>query len=253
MKTSFAFFGFLLLTSAAAQQHVEPQAKRVIYGIAVGQDGKPAGGIGLTACPLGVPLATRLPHTKTNDNGEYRFESLPWWGRYTVYADDEEAGYSDFSTGPAGDGHPPEVEITPEHAEAEFKLKLPPKAGFLQIFLTNRRTGAGISGMRVAVMPMEKPESPLFTMSCYSNRVVLVPPDKNLLLHVTSDGFYEWDGSVGKGKPIRLPSGARLTLAVQLEPSQIVWLTPSWLWRNFVSDQRTTSCGVWRECSNVAP
>jgi hypothetical protein len=92
-------------------------------------------------------------------------------------------------------------------------------AGFLQIHLTSRRTGVGISGMSVTVMLMENSESPLFTMSCYSNHVVLVPPDKNLLLHVTSDGFREWDGSVGKGKPLRLPSGTRLSLAVQLEPS----------------------------------
>jgi hypothetical protein len=67
-------------------------------------------------------------------------------------------------------------------------------------------------------MSMENPESPLFTMSCYSNHVILVPPDKNLLLHVTSDGFREWDESVGRGKPLHLSSGTRLTLAVQLEP-----------------------------------
>jgi hypothetical protein len=217
MKTTLVFVGFLL-AAAVAQQHDEPPPKGVIYGIAIGQDGQPAKGIGLTASPLGVVLAAVLPHTKTNDAGEYRFENVPWWGRYTVYAEDEEAGYSSFSTGPAGDSSP-EVELTPEHPEAEFEVHLPPKAGFLHIHLTNRRTAAGISGMRVAVMPMENPESLLFTMSCYSNHVVLVPPDKNLLLHVTSDGFREWDESVGRGKPLHLNSGTGLTLAVQLDPS----------------------------------
>ncbi len=164
MKTTLVFLGFLLLATAVAQQHDEPRPKGVIYGIAIGQDGQPAKGIGLTVCPLGVPLGTALPHTKTNDAGEYRFENLPWWGRYTVYAEDEEAGYSSFSTGPAGDGHPSEVELTPEHREAEFKVYLPPRAGFLLIHLTNRRTGVGISGMSVTVMLVENPESPLFTM-----------------------------------------------------------------------------------------
>ena len=205
MKTILVFLGFLLLATAVAQQHDEPRPNGVIYGIAIGQDGQPAKGIGLTACPLGVPLGTALPNTKTNDAGEYRFENLPWWGRYTVYAEDEEAGYSSFSTGPAGDGHPSEVELTPEHREAEFKVYLPPRAGFLQIHLTNRRTGIGISGMSVTVMLMEYPESPLFTMGCYSNHVVLVPADKNLLLHVTSDGFREWDESVGKGNRFICP------------------------------------------------
>ncbi len=219
MRKTFVFVGFLVLATVAAQQHDGPRPNGVIYGVATGQDGRPVKGMGLTACPSGVALGAKLPHTKTNDTGEYRFENLPWWGKYNVYAEDEDAGYSSFSTGPAGDSHPSEVEVTPENREAEFKVYLPPKAGFLQIHLTNRRTGVVVSGMRVAMMPMESPESPLFTMSCYSNHVILVPPNKNLLLHVTSDGFREWDESIGRGKPLHLSSGTRVTLAVQLEPS----------------------------------
>jgi hypothetical protein len=217
VKTALAFVGLLLL-AASAQQNDEPHPKGVIYGIAIGQDGQPAKRIGLTAEPLGVALGARLPHTRTNDAGEYRFENVPWWGRYTVYGDDENEGYSDFSTGPAGS--PPEVEITPEHPEAELKVLLPPKAGFIQIHLTEQKTGAGISGMRVALMPTESPASPLFTMSCYSNKVILIPPDKSLLLHISSDGFREWNESIGKGKPIHLASGARLKIDVQLEPAE---------------------------------
>jgi hypothetical protein len=192
----------------------------VVYGVVIDQDGQPARSLGLEAKPLGmVALAAMLPHTMTNDQGKYRFGGLPWWGKYIVYAEDENAGYSDISTGPRGGSHPREVEITPEHPEAEFNVSLPPKAGFLEIHPTNRRTGTAISGMSIAVMPMEKPESPLFTVSCYSDRVILVPPDKNLLLHVESDGFDEWDESVGTGKSFNVPSGGRLTLNVQLEPS----------------------------------
>ena len=76
---------------------------------------------------------------------------------------------------------------------------------------------ANIFIVKLQLSVMENPDSPLFTMSCYSNHVILVLPDKNLLLHVTSDGFREWDDSVGKGKPIHLPSGTRLTLEVQLD------------------------------------
>jgi hypothetical protein len=50
----------------------------------------------------------------------------------------------------------------------------------VQIHLTNQRSGGGISGMRVAVMSMENPDSPLFAMSYSSNHVILVPPDKDL-------------------------------------------------------------------------
>jgi hypothetical protein len=218
VKTAPVFVGLLLLGAASAQQNAEPR-HGVIYGIAIAHDGQPAKEIGLTAAPSGVGLAAKLPYTRTNEAGEYRFE-VPWWGKYTVYADDEDAGYSDFSTGAGDDRSAPEVELTPEHPEAELTVFLPPKAGFVQIHLTNEKTGGHISAMRVALMVAESPISPVLTMSCSSRQVILIPPDKSLLLHVWSDGFREWNESVGKGKLIHLASGSRLKLDVQLEPAQ---------------------------------
>jgi hypothetical protein len=220
VKSALVFVGLFLLAAASAQQNDETHPKGVIYGIAIGQDGQPAKRIGLTAEPLGVALGAVLPHTRTNDAGEYRFENVPWWGRYTVYGDDENEGYSSFGTGPAGDSTPPEVELTPEHPEAELRVLLPPRAGFIQIHLTNQRTGAGISGMRVALMLPESSASPFFTMSCASNNIILIPPDKDFLLHISSDGFREWNESIGKGKSVHLASGARLKIDVQLEPME---------------------------------
>jgi hypothetical protein len=118
-----------MLTAALAQQRDSPRPNGTIYGIAIGQDGQPAKGIGLQAQPLGVALAAKLPRTTTNERGEYRFVNLPWWGRYTVCSEDEEAGYSKFSTGCVGQSQLPEVEITPERREAELRVYLPPKAG----------------------------------------------------------------------------------------------------------------------------
>jgi hypothetical protein len=217
MKATLVFVGLSLFAGVVAEQQREADANGVIHGTVFGQDGKPAKGIGLEAWPLGVPLGTRLPQTRTNDVGEYRFEKIPWWGKYSVLAEDDDAGYSIFSTG-EGRNEPPEVELTPEHPEAEMKVYLPPKAGFLHIRLTNRRTSAEISGMRVALAPMESPEQRVFSISCYSNHVVLIPPEKNLLLHVTSDGYREWDESAGRGKPLHLASGTRITLDIQLDP-----------------------------------
>ena len=55
-------------------------------------------------------------------------------------------------------------------------------------------------------------------MSCYSDQMILIPPNKNLLLHVKSDGFRGWDESVEKGRPVNEPSGNVLTLNVPLDP-----------------------------------
>jgi hypothetical protein len=207
-----------LFSTAVAQQRGETQPKGLIYGIVIGQDGKPATGITLVACPDGA-LSTMLPSTRSNDAGEFRFENLPWWGKYRVYPEDDDRGYSLFSSGPGRD-EPSKVELTPQHQKAQMKVYLPPQAGFLHIHLSSRRTGNLIPGMAVSVRSMEHPDSLLFTISCYSNHVVLMPPDTDILLHVTSEGFHEWEESIGKGKPLRLASGADLTLNIQLEPAE---------------------------------
>ncbi len=220
MKPAVCVFVVLLITSAAAQLVAPTSSKGAIYGVVVTRDGQRAKGINLTAYPLGVfVLAGILPTTRTNDVGEYRFENLDF-GRYNVYADDEEAGYSIASNGPLGDRYPRETEISQQHSEAEFLVYLPPKAGFLEIHLTNEQTGDSISSMRLSLIRAANPDSLLFRISCYSRQVILVPPDKALLLHVSSDGFREWSESRGQGKAIQIQSGARLVLNVQLEPSE---------------------------------
>jgi hypothetical protein len=218
MNTPLTLVVLSLTVAAFAQQRDDAHSKGAIYGVAIGQDGQPAKGIGLTATPLGVPLVMKLPHAKTNQTGAYRFEHLGF-GSYTVYADDNEAGYSIFSNGSnEEDSHPVEVELTVERPEAEFRVNLPPPAGFLEIYLTNQKTGASISAMRVELTQGDEHRSVLFRVSCYSNHVVLIPPDRNVLLHVSSDGFRERQESVGTGRPIYLPSGTRLKLDVQLAP-----------------------------------
>ncbi|WP_084080587.1 carboxypeptidase-like regulatory domain-containing protein [Edaphobacter aggregans] len=121
MKSMSVLASIILLSVTVAQQPERPIAKGVIYGTVVDQDGEPAKGVGLTANPLGVPLGAILPHTKTDQNGKFRFDSIPWWGRYTVSAEDEDAGYSLFSTG-TGLNDPKstkEVTLSPAQPEAD--------------------------------------------------------------------------------------------------------------------------------------
>ncbi len=218
MKGRLVVVVLLLLTTAVAQDRDPSSGKGSIYGLAFDHDGRPAKGVGLRPFRWRSLLLT-LPSVRTNDKGEFHFENLPW-GRYSVHSDDEDAGYADYLIGAPDDRHPSEVEITREHPKAELIVYLPPKAGFAQIHLTNRLTKATISGMHVDVMAVEKPESPLFstTRKCCSDEIVLVPPDKDLLLHVTANGFHEWNESVGKGKLIRLASGERIKFNAQLDP-----------------------------------
>ena len=218
MKKLHLLAGLVSLTVLAAQNQVLSPNKGVIYGTAIAPDGTPAKELTLNALPLGVALAMVLPWTKTNEVGAYRFEHLPL-GRYTVYAEDKAAGYSNFSTGVGGPGHPREVELTAEHPEAEFDLQLPPQAGFLLFHLTNRSTGAPISGSQVTVLSQELTPTLIFSMSCSSTEPILVPSNKDLLLHVTAMGFLEWKQTIGTGMPLHIAPGGRLTLDVQLQPA----------------------------------
>jgi hypothetical protein len=205
--------------SVAARNQVKSSYKGVIYGTVFTQDGTPAKGLMLNAHPWGFMLATPFPWAKTNDAGGYRFEHLEW-GRYTVFAEDKEAGYSMFITGAGGTpGHPPEVELTAEHPEAEFAVRLPPPAGFVLFHLTNRTTGTPIAGVDVTVMSGDITPKPIFGGGFGTIEPLLVPSDRDLLLHVKSWGFREWEESVGTGKHIRIAPGKCLTLDVQLDPS----------------------------------
>src|SRR5215469_15259703 len=153
LRTAFFLLSLSTHPFGRAQDQAQSPNKGVIYGTVLAQDGTVAKGLTLNALPLGVPLGMALPWTKTSATGFYRFEQLPL-GRYTVFAEDEEAGYSSFSTGAGGAGRP-EVELTAERTEAELNVHLPPPAGFLLFHLTNRATGAPISGVEVTVMSEE--------------------------------------------------------------------------------------------------
>lgn len=213
---ALTFACLLLVTTTTGQQQDTGRAHGSIHGFAVRSDGQPAKRTGLTAIPLGVALGTILPHATTDDLGHYRFD-LPWWGKYTVYADDENAGYSSYSTGQYGQSQPPTLEITDGHPEGEMTVILPPRAAFFRVNLTNRITGRPISAMRISVLSPSDP-SLAFDMSCYSTKTVLMAPDKALSIHITSDGFREWNESVGRGKMLHLGSGEHLELNVALDP-----------------------------------
>jgi hypothetical protein len=129
---------FVSLVASTAQQKKDRTRIGMIHGRVVSQNGDPVKRIWLMAHPLS---GGQWPGTRSDDRGDYRFNSLPW-GKYTVQVEDDEAGYStDLAE---ASGEPPEVEISPEHPDAAFEVVLPPKAGQLQIHLTNRRTGERI-------------------------------------------------------------------------------------------------------------
>jgi 5-hydroxyisourate hydrolase-like protein (transthyretin family) len=218
MKTAPLLFGLVFLAATGIPQEGYQDAPGLIFGHVVDQNGQPAKGVELEAMPLGVVLATVLPRSRTDENGNYRI-AAPWWGRYTVYAEDPDAGYSQLATYRVGPNGPAEVTISRDHPQAEFNFQLPPKAGFLHFHLTDQTTGRPIHGIEVTVLLKEQPPRPVYSSGTSADKPFLVPSDRDILIHVTSWGYKEWNQSAGAGKAIRLSPGAELTLDVSLEPA----------------------------------
>lgn len=113
-------------TTLSAQE--QPIAHGVIYGTVTGPDGVPARNVGLTARTM-TPIGAILPHARADEQGHYRFNNIPWWGRYTVFAEDDEAGYAPWTQ--QSSAAPAEVQTitrSAEHPQAEFNLRITPKA-----------------------------------------------------------------------------------------------------------------------------
>src|SRR5271169_897853 len=93
MNLIFVIVPFLIASPTFGQRHFQgPECKGVVHGVVLGQNGEPVSGLDVTLDPLGVDLSFVLPHMKTDERGEYRFEQVcP--GRYSIFWTDEEGGY----------------------------------------------------------------------------------------------------------------------------------------------------------------
>lgn len=168
-------------------------------------------------------MSGNLPSVETDREGNYRFEHVcP--GRYTVVVDDSKAGYPHAS--PMLNeflyGSPiAEVTLKAKSSEADLPVYLPPKPGLVQLHVTNQETKAEIWKFGVSLkVPGQQHASELsfgFDEAVKDHQIE-VPPDKDVVYHVTADGFQEWSESTGQGKVIRVTSGTKITLDAQLEP-----------------------------------
>jgi hypothetical protein len=223
--TKRAVILFLVLTVRLHAQSViqSPECNGVIHGPVFDLSGERVKGIKIEAWPLGVDLSAVLPTVNTDQEGEYRFENVcP--GRYTAIVEDKKAGYpassptlNEFLYGTSI----AEVRLTAKHPEAELPVYLPPKPGFIQVHIINGNTKAGVRKFSVKLkVPGQHiaPEISYESDAILEEHEIQVPPDRDVILRVTAQGFHEWSESARHGKLIRVPSGTESTLEVELEP-----------------------------------
>src|SRR5690348_7051858 len=209
---------FVTTPNAAAQSTIQNlQCNGILHGIVSDQQGRPAPGIKVDAWPLGVDLGMVLPEATTDEAGEYRFDHLcP--GTYTVVPDDEFSPYQfEFLYA----RRLPEAKLTDKELGGEISVQLPPSPGKLDLQVGNRATNQRITTFTAEVrvpgqrhLPWIKYDFDDRTSECE----VAVPPDRNFVLHIRSDGFHTWTAKIAGQKLLRVTAGEKQTLGVQLIP-----------------------------------
>ena len=231
MKILFVAAALLFGLPATAQNYVgdhsQPNAdcKGEVHGVVIGQDHEPWSGANLILEPVG-DYDYVLPRTRTDQRGEYRFQKV-CSGKWGVFVKDRDAGYPNsgrLMNGFLYGDSIPEVKITDKNLDAQLDVNVPPKPGMLVVHLTNSMTQTKISRLEVELkvsrkrrtwFSSENPES-----STCGDDPFLIPPNQDVLLHITSKGFHEWKESVGRGKLIHLSAGEMMTIDVELNPNQ---------------------------------
>ncbi len=221
------FFGCCAFgqTHGGKPQESAAECKGVVHGTLFGQDGKPWGGINLILDPPG-DLSYMLPHTKSNDRGEFRFEEVcnRTWG---VFVQDVQAGCPDcgrymnkFLYGSI----PPDLKITDTNLDVRVDVHAPPKPGTLIMHLVNGTTKTAIPRGELEIRVNRKRrvelscgESADFTCD---GGTFTVPPDIAVKVHIRAKGFHEWKDANGHGKILRIPSGGVQTIVAELNPIQ---------------------------------
>jgi hypothetical protein len=139
-------------------------------------------------------------------------------------AEDAEAGYPDsspylfeFLYGRRAK----EVKLTAKQVRAELPVQLPPKPGRMHVQIVDRATNAEVTKFTIKMRVLDQHHAPEVKFEFSSevhDREIEVPPDKDFILHVTADGYHEWNESVSGRKFVRVSEGTQSSLDVQLDP-----------------------------------
>ena len=228
LMTKLILIAILLQGLQVCAQSViqSPECSGVIRGKVLDPAGLPVTGITVVAWPLGVDLGAILPQMTTDETGAFRVEHVcP--GRYAVVVEDKKAGYPHSSPEMFAFlyGHrAPEGKLTPKRSTLDLLLYFPPKPGLMTVSVRNSEAGGNPLkfSVKITVPHQRRVREVSYEFKAdVANREIPIPPDKDVILHVTAEGFQEWRESAGHGKVARVPSGTQVAVEVPLVPLKV--------------------------------
>lgn len=219
LRTVCALFVLAAIQSFAQERPipVPPNVNATIGGAVVDENNVPVVNAKVHADLKGLPMAKAIQYVESNERDRFVIP-VHDYGTYYVSALKEKYGYPDTGWGFYSGRIPPTVEITSDKPNATITVKLGPKAGILVGTVSDAVSGKPLpSGfmMRWA----NNPQQFIATSASPSFRV-LVPPNRDISLEVTSPGYKKWSyKSYGSSSALNVQSGAELNLDILLEPS----------------------------------
>jgi hypothetical protein len=185
-----------------------------IVGTVQDEKGAALPGAKVNALPLdGRPQGAGIRYVETDAGGRFVIDRLPW-GKYSVFAMKQEAGYPDMEPSfySAGTKIPVAV-ITPAAPVAAVSIQFGPRAAIVSGTVSDSATGAPINAFFALVRTRNKED--WLSISAPSSYRLLVPALTDIEFSVTAPGYEKWTSP----SPINMQSGQELHLNVELAPA----------------------------------
>jgi hypothetical protein len=180
----------LLFVASLAYGQSDPSMGS-ICGIVHDENGAPASFVKVVAIYQGSHTGP-YPLGKTDGTGHYCMNNVAL-GYYAMSAEDTEKGYPQMSSIFYSVQRPTsEVHIAIGNLKGHADWRIPYKAGFVEVALTDAQTGKPIIPMLFNLVLQSSPKNGFIRGSSSSTTALLVPPNENIYLTVSAPGYKEW-------------------------------------------------------------
>jgi uncharacterized surface anchored protein len=169
----------------------------------------------------GKIMAKAIPRCLTDETGVCSYAHLQF-GKYHVTAMKNADGYPDVSGELYGHGKSELIaEVTPDAPTASVSITLGPRAGAITLKIVDDATGLPVANPTVTLSLATTPTT-FRTSSLHSDFKILIPPDEDILVEVSSDGYKPWhmetQPEATHANALHLHSGEAREFTIRLQP-----------------------------------
>ena len=152
-----------------------------------------------------------------DDEGHFQIENVKV-GSYGIFAINEEAGYSINNQSPGL-----KVTVTQENPSQNITIRLRPRGGVITGSVTDKASGKAVEDAWINYIAIDNGGGGGNCRTIGGRFSIATPTEGSLLIYVSAKGYKGWvytDASNPAQPAVRLASGERRVLDIELEPLQ---------------------------------